>query len=60
MEEFLSHKSIPFISKDISQDPKALEELQEMGYFVTPVTLIDGEAVLGFDRKKLEALLANS
>jgi hypothetical protein len=28
-----------------------------MGYQSTPVTLIDGEAVIGFDQKRLEKLL---
>lgn len=28
-----------------------------MGYQSTPVTLIDGEAVVGFDQKRLEQLL---
>ncbi len=28
-----------------------------MGFRATPVTLIDGEAVVGFDRGKLERLL---
>ncbi len=35
----------------------AMEELLKMGYRATPVTLIDGEAVVGFDRGKIERLL---
>ena len=34
-----------------------MEELQKMGYQATPVTIIDGEAVVGFDSEKLERLL---
>jgi len=34
-----------------------LDELQELGVFSTPATLVDGELVIGFDRKKLEELL---
>jgi len=29
-----------------------------MGYQSTPVTLIDGEAVVGFDQERIEKLLA--
>ena len=29
----------------------------KLGYRATPVTLIDGEAVVGFDREKLKRLL---
>ncbi len=58
MKEFLSQKGVQFVEKDISQDEKALDELSELGHMTTPVTLIDGQAVIGFDRKKLEELLA--
>lgn len=34
-----------------------MKELQDLGVYSTPVTLIDGEIVIGFDRKKLEPLL---
>jgi len=41
----------------VREDPQALKELLGMGYRATPVTLIDGEAVVGFDQDKLERLL---
>lgn len=56
-KEFLSQKGIPFTDKNIREDPNALAELQKLGYQATPVTLIDGEVVVGFDRGKLERLL---
>jgi len=34
-----------------------MDELQELGFFSTPVTLINGEAVVGFDKAKLTKLL---
>jgi hypothetical protein len=34
-----------------------MAELERLGYASTPVTFIDGEAVVGFDRKRLAALL---
>ncbi len=37
-----------------------MEELLKMGYRATPVTLIDGEAVVGFDRGKIARLLGLS
>jgi glutaredoxin len=48
---------VQFTAKDIRADKSAMEELVKMGFRSTPVTLIDGEAVLGFDRGKLEKLL---
>ncbi len=35
-----------------------MEELVKIGVMTTPVTVIDGEVVVGFDQKKLEELLA--
>ena len=56
-KEFLSQKGIAFEERDVSKDEAALEELQKRGLMTTPVTLIDDKAVVGFDQKKLEALL---
>ena len=46
-----------FVDKNIRTDPAALQELLKLGYRATPVTIIDGEAVVGFDRGKIERLL---
>ena len=35
-----------------------MEELVKIGDMTTPVTVIDGQVVVGFDRKRLEELLA--
>ncbi len=56
-KEFLSRKGIEFEERDVSTDESALEELQRRGLMTTPVTLVDGEAVVGFDQNKLSALL---
>jgi hypothetical protein len=37
-----------------------LEEVLKLGYKATPVTVIDGELVVGFDRGKLQRLLGIS
>ncbi len=57
-KEFLSQRNIEFEEKNIAADSAALDELQELGYMTTPVTLVDGEVVVGFDKEKLETLLA--
>ena len=38
-------------------DKTALQELLDGGFQSTPVTLIDGQAVVGFDQQKLVELL---
>ncbi len=34
-----------------------MRELIEIGFMTTPVTVIDGEVVIGFNAKKLEELI---
>jgi glutaredoxin len=56
-KEFLSQKGVEFVDKDVRADQAALNELIEMGYQSTPVTIIDGEAVVGFDQQRISELL---
>ena len=58
MKEFLHQKGITFTDRDVTQDDAAFEDVMRMGFAATPVTLIDGEAVVGFNKAKLEQLLA--
>ena len=57
VKEFLSQKGVEFVERDVSQDAEALAELEALGVMTTPVTVIDSEVVVGFDRPKLERLL---
>ena len=57
MKRFLSQKGIQFTAKNIREDQQALEELLKLGVRATPVTVIDGEVIVGFDRGKIERLL---
>jgi glutaredoxin len=57
VKEFLSRRGVAYTERDISRDEQALDELSKLGYMTTPVTKIDGDVVVGFDQKRLEALL---
>ncbi len=57
VKEFLSQRNVDFDDRDVASDESALADLEKLGYMTTPVTVIDGEAVVGFDRPKLEKLL---
>jgi glutaredoxin len=56
-KEFLSQHGIAFEERDVSSNESALDELQRRGLMTTPVTLVDDEVVVGFDRAKLAKLL---
>ena len=45
------------MERNVIDDETAMEELEKLGVFTTPVTVIDGETVIGFDRKKLDELI---
>ncbi|MEW6231755.1 MAG: glutaredoxin family protein [Chloroflexota bacterium] len=59
MKEFLSQRGVQFIERDVAQDAGALAELEALGIMTTPVTVISGQVVVGFDRPKLEQLLGS-
>jgi len=58
--EYLSHKGVSVESRDIRSDPKALQELLDRGFRVTPVILIGDEAIPGFDKARIDAALGAS
>ena len=57
VKEFLSQNKIEFTDRNIAADETALGELEKIGYMTTPVTVIDGDVVVGFDLTKLRTLL---
>ena len=58
MKEYLSQKQISFEDRDITKHPTAISELQSLGFMTTPVTVIDGKPIVGFDVRKLDEALA--
>jgi glutaredoxin len=57
VKEFLSQNKIDFVERDVTVDETALADLQKLRYMTTPVTVADGEVIVGFDRDKLEKVL---
>lgn len=60
-KQYLASKGFAFTEKDVEADKDAYEELlaKNGGSFQgVPVTDIDGEIVLGFDRKKIDEAIA--
>lgn len=55
MKEFLSQKGVSFRELDVSRDQAAAQELMDKtGRMAVPVTVINGQAIVGFDRMRLE------
>ncbi len=55
--EFLSRKGVEFTRRDIRADPQAMEEMVRAGYQSTPVTMVEGQGVVGFDPDAIARLV---
>lgn len=59
VKEFLSQKGVGFKEYDVSRDQNAARELvNRTGQMGVPVTIIDGQTIIGFDRTRLEQVLS--
>jgi glutaredoxin len=56
-KEYLSQKGIAIQERDIAQDARALADLNKLGYMTTPVLVIDGAVIAGFDAEKIDGAL---
>jgi glutaredoxin 3 len=59
-KEYLSQKGLAFQERDIAQDPGALADLKKLGYMTTPVIVIDGAVIVGFDAAKTDEYVIDS
>ena len=57
VKDFLSQRGVRYTLKNLNTDALARDEFVRRGYLLPPVTVIDGEAVVGFDPVRLEQLL---
>ncbi|MGY0693667.1 glutaredoxin family protein [Virgibacillus sp. FSP13] len=53
----LNKLEIEYEEKDVTENPRYMKELQDRGIYGTPVTIIDGEAILGFQINKIKQAL---
>ncbi len=61
VKDFLSQRGISFQERDVSRNLSYAQELvNNTGQMGVPVTIIDGEVVVGFDRGRLEQLTAQT
>ncbi len=58
-KDYLSQRGIPFVDRDVAQDRNAAKEMiEKSGQMGVPVTIIDGEVVVGFNQAKIDELLS--
>lgn len=57
-KEYLKEKGIEYTERNINEDPSARQEMMKMGFTGVPVICVGDETIYGFDKEKLEKLLA--
>jgi len=58
LKAYLEDHQIPFEDIDVAADEKAREDMvKKSGQMGVPVTDIDGQIIIGFDRQKISELL---
>ena len=58
-KEFFKEKGVEFTDYNVAEDQdKAKEMIEKSGQMGVPVIDIDGEIMVGFDKAKIEALIA--
>ncbi len=58
LKEYLTSNNVAFEAIDISADREAAKDLaKRAGQMVVPITDIDGELIIGFDKEKIDAKL---
>ena len=53
----LESRGQPYTDRDVDTDVDAREEMMKLGATSTPLTVIDGEVVTGFDEEAIDDLL---
>ena len=56
-KQFLKARQVAFEYRDVQADPTALQELTELNSRSTPTIVVGDEVMIGFDPKRLDALL---
>jgi len=57
-KDYLAQRGVAYTERDVAADPAAAQELQRLtGQRAVPVIQLDGQVVVGFDRRALDRLL---
>ncbi len=53
----LESRGQKYAERDVDTDPAARDDMMKLGAQSTPVTVIDGEVIVGFDEEAIDELL---
>lgn len=59
LKNYLNQRGVPFVEKDVTREPGAAAEMVQLsGQQGVPVTAINGQVVVGFNKPKIDQLLS--
>jgi glutaredoxin len=53
---YLTEQGVQFTERNVTADPRALQQLQRFGSQTTPTIVVDGEAIIGFGQPQKQRL----
>lgn len=56
-KDYLTSKGIEYTEKNVSESAEYRKELMSKGFMGVPVVMVDDEAIVGFDKQRLDELL---
>lgn len=56
-KEFLSSHGIAYVERDVSIDKSAVHELRQLGTLATPVIVLNGYVIIGFNVEQLSEVI---
>lgn len=59
VKDYLKKAGLEFIECNVVESREAAEELKKLGYTSVPVVICGERTILGFDRAKLDELIAS-
>ena len=60
VKAYLEERGLAYTERNVLEDEQAMADFRELGFRGTPVTIVDGEALVGFDRTAFDQALGAS
>jgi glutaredoxin-like YruB-family protein len=61
VKDFLKSRNVPYVERNVATDPQAAREMVGLtGSEAVPVTVVDGNVVVGFDQARLNFFLTRA
>jgi glutaredoxin 3 len=60
VKAYLDEKGLEYTERNVLDDEQAMADFRDLGFRGTPVTVVGGEALVGFDRAKFDEVFGST